>query len=211
MVRDAVRCRRPVDTAGPWRREGIRVAGDVAGCRLPGSSPGHRSVRHRSRDRVEGRHAGRRVREPSDRVVVSIHWESNWGTTRHGDTSASPVGSSTPGSTWCTDGRSSHRPRAIELHRGHLVLYGCGDFVDDYDDYEGIGGRRDGRHDGAPAGSRADSLRGRTPARRSTGIPPLPRSHPDRSGCAGVTAPSTPGWSPPLRWVARSGPAGRRS
>ena len=36
-------------------------------------------------------------------------------------------------------GHSSHHPRPIELYRGRLVLYGCGDFIDDY---EGIGGYR---------------------------------------------------------------------
>ncbi|HSQ61650.1 MAG TPA: CapA family protein, partial [Polyangiaceae bacterium] len=36
-------------------------------------------------------------------------------------------------------GHSSHHPRPIEIHRGKLVLYGCGDLLDDY---EGIGGHR---------------------------------------------------------------------
>ncbi len=34
-------------------------------------------------------------------------------------------------------GHSSHHPRPIEVYRGKLVLYGCGDFIDDY---EGIPG-----------------------------------------------------------------------
>lgn len=34
-------------------------------------------------------------------------------------------------------GHSSHHPLAIDVYRGKLVLYGCGDFVNDY---EGIGG-----------------------------------------------------------------------
>jgi poly-gamma-glutamate synthesis protein (capsule biosynthesis protein) len=34
-------------------------------------------------------------------------------------------------------GHSSHHPRPIEVHRGKVILYGCGDFIDDY---EGIGG-----------------------------------------------------------------------
>ena len=34
-------------------------------------------------------------------------------------------------------GHSSHHPRPVEIYRGKLVLYGCGDCVDDY---EGITG-----------------------------------------------------------------------
>ncbi len=34
-------------------------------------------------------------------------------------------------------GHSSHHPIAIELHEGKPILYGCGDFINDY---EGIGG-----------------------------------------------------------------------
>ena len=34
-------------------------------------------------------------------------------------------------------GHSSHHPRAIEIYRDRLILYGCGDFLNDY---EGIGG-----------------------------------------------------------------------
>src|SRR5690606_18756776 len=34
-------------------------------------------------------------------------------------------------------GHSSHHPKAIELHHERAILYGCGDFLHDY---EGIGG-----------------------------------------------------------------------
>jgi poly-gamma-glutamate synthesis protein (capsule biosynthesis protein) len=34
-------------------------------------------------------------------------------------------------------GHSSHHPRGIELYQGRLILYGCGDFLNDY---EGIHG-----------------------------------------------------------------------
>jgi poly-gamma-glutamate capsule biosynthesis protein CapA/YwtB (metallophosphatase superfamily) len=30
-------------------------------------------------------------------------------------------------------GHSSHHPKAIEVHRGKLILYGCGDFLNDYE------------------------------------------------------------------------------
>jgi poly-gamma-glutamate synthesis protein (capsule biosynthesis protein) len=34
-------------------------------------------------------------------------------------------------------GHSSHHPKAIEIRRGKGIIYGCGDFLNDY---EGIGG-----------------------------------------------------------------------
>ena len=41
-------------------------------------------------------------------------------------------------------GHSSHHVRPIELYRGKLILYGCGDFLDDY---EGITGHEELRDD----------------------------------------------------------------
>ncbi|MCY1215408.1 putative polyglutamine synthesis accessory protein [compost metagenome] len=41
-------------------------------------------------------------------------------------------------------GHSSHHPLGIELHAGKPILYGCGDFINDY---EGIGGYDEYRPD----------------------------------------------------------------
>jgi poly-gamma-glutamate synthesis protein (capsule biosynthesis protein) len=41
-------------------------------------------------------------------------------------------------------GHSSHHAKAIEIANDRLVLYGCGDFLNDY---EGIGGREEYRGD----------------------------------------------------------------
>ncbi|MDX1379804.1 MAG: CapA family protein, partial [Xanthomonadales bacterium] len=41
-------------------------------------------------------------------------------------------------------GHSSHHPRGLEVHDGRLILYGCGDFLNDY---EGIGGHEPFRGD----------------------------------------------------------------
>jgi poly-gamma-glutamate synthesis protein (capsule biosynthesis protein) len=73
---------------------------------------------------------------PSDTVVVSIHWGSNWGDevpARHRRFAHRLIDSGVD----LVHGHSSHHPRAIEIYRGRLILYGCGDLVDDY---EGIGG-----------------------------------------------------------------------
>jgi poly-gamma-glutamate synthesis protein (capsule biosynthesis protein) len=47
----------------------------------------------------------------------------------------------------CVDivhGHSSHHVRPIEIYRGKLILYGCGDFLNDY---EGIAGYEESRDD----------------------------------------------------------------
>ncbi|MGW0231967.1 CapA family protein, partial [Actinopolymorpha singaporensis] len=41
-------------------------------------------------------------------------------------------------------GHSSHHPRPVEVYEGKLILYGCGDFIDDY---EGITGYEEFRDD----------------------------------------------------------------
>lgn len=41
-------------------------------------------------------------------------------------------------------GHSSHHPRPVEIYRGKLILYGCGDCIDDY---EGVSGYEDYRDD----------------------------------------------------------------
>ncbi|TWV58724.1 CapA family protein [Streptomyces misionensis] len=78
----------------------------------------------------------RRLRRPGDLVVVSVHWGPNWGY------AVSPAErrlahALVDAGADIVHGHSSHHPRPLEIHRGRLVLYGCGDLVDDY---EGIGG-----------------------------------------------------------------------
>jgi poly-gamma-glutamate synthesis protein (capsule biosynthesis protein) len=41
-------------------------------------------------------------------------------------------------------GHSSHHPKGIEVYRNKPILYGCGDFINDY---EGIGGYEEYRDD----------------------------------------------------------------
>jgi poly-gamma-glutamate synthesis protein (capsule biosynthesis protein) len=94
-------------------------------------------------------HIGERVRQakqPGDIVVFSVHWGSNWGfevpevhvafARRLIDLGIDVV-----------HGHSSHHPRPIEIYRGRLILYGAGDFIDDY---EGITGHEEFRDDLRP-------------------------------------------------------------
>jgi len=83
------------------------------------------------------------ARRPGDVAVVSIHWGSNWGY----DVDADQVRFARQlidGGVDLVHGHSSHHPRPIEVFRGKLILYGCGDCVDDY---EGITSHRDYRGD----------------------------------------------------------------
>lgn len=76
------------------------------------------------------------VRRPGDLTVVSVHWGPNWGYGVSRDEVRFAHALIDQGVD-VVHGHSSHHPRPIEVYRGRLVLYGCGDFVDDY---EGIGG-----------------------------------------------------------------------
>ena len=76
------------------------------------------------------------ARQPGDVVVASIHWGSNWGYDVGRD-QARFAHRLINGGVDVIHGHSSHHPRPIETYRGKLILYGCGDCVDDY---EGISG-----------------------------------------------------------------------
>ncbi len=78
----------------------------------------------------------RSLQQPGDLLVASIHWGGNWGyeilpqqvrfAHRLVEEGVAVV-----------HGHSSHHVKAIEVFKGRLILYGCGDFLNDY---EGITG-----------------------------------------------------------------------
>ncbi|PJM95456.1 CapA family protein [Streptomyces sp. CB01373] len=84
----------------------------------------------------------RRARSPGDIVVVSVHWGSNWGyhVPREQIRFAHAL---VDGGVDVVHGHSSHHPRPVEVYRGRLILYGCGDFIDDYEGISGYEGYRD--------------------------------------------------------------------
>jgi poly-gamma-glutamate synthesis protein (capsule biosynthesis protein) len=76
-------------------------------------------------------------RQAGDRVVFSLHWGGNWGyDLAPGQRAFAPALIDEAGVD-LVHGHSSHHPRTLEVHHGHLILYGCGDFLNDY---EGISG-----------------------------------------------------------------------
>ena len=85
----------------------------------------------------------RQVKRPRDIVVASIHWGSNWGY----EVPRAQQGFARrllDGGVDIVHGHSSHHVRPIEIYRGKLILYGCGDFLNDY---EGIAGYEEFRDD----------------------------------------------------------------
>jgi poly-gamma-glutamate capsule biosynthesis protein CapA/YwtB (metallophosphatase superfamily) len=78
-----------------------------------------------------------------DIVVASIHWGSNWGYDV-ADDQVRFAHRLIDGGVDVVHGHSSHHPRPVEVYRDKLVLYGCGDLVNDY---EGIGGHEEFRSD----------------------------------------------------------------
>jgi poly-gamma-glutamate synthesis protein (capsule biosynthesis protein) len=78
----------------------------------------------------------RRTARPDDIVVASVHWGPNWGYGVSRDEIRFAHALVDAGAD-VVHGHSSHHPRPLEVYHDRLVLYGCGDLVDDY---EGIGG-----------------------------------------------------------------------
>jgi poly-gamma-glutamate capsule biosynthesis protein CapA/YwtB (metallophosphatase superfamily) len=85
----------------------------------------------------------RRARQPGDVLVASIHWGPNWGY-EIPDEQITFAHQLIEGGVDIVHGHSSHHVKAIEVYRGRLVLYGCGDFLNDY---EGISGYEEFRSD----------------------------------------------------------------
>lgn len=83
------------------------------------------------------------ARVPGDVVVVSLHWGSNWGY-RISPAQIRFAHRLIDAGVDIVYGHSSHHPRPIEVYRDKLILYGCGDLIDDY---EGIRGHEEYRDD----------------------------------------------------------------
>jgi len=86
----------------------------------------------------------REVKQERDIVVLSIHWEGNWGyhvPQKEIDFAHRLIEEA---GIDLIHGHSSHHVKGIEVYQDRLILYGCGDFLNDY---EGIGGYEHYRSD----------------------------------------------------------------
>ncbi|MER8001178.1 MULTISPECIES: CapA family protein [unclassified Streptomyces] len=116
----------PPGWAAARRRSGVAVVAEPSA-----------AAAARLTDRVRG------LKRPGDIVVASVHWGPNWGYRVSRD-EARFAHALIDGGVDVVHGHSSHHPRPAELYRGKLVLYGCGDAVNDY---EGISGYEPYRDD----------------------------------------------------------------
>jgi len=113
-----------------WAATAVRPGVDV----LPGLTGA-------AADALIGRAAA--ARQDGDLVIVSIHWGTNWGYAVTDD-QVRFAHRLVDGGIDLIHGHSSHHPRPVEVYRGRLILYGCGDCIDDY---EGITGHEEYRDD----------------------------------------------------------------
>jgi poly-gamma-glutamate capsule biosynthesis protein CapA/YwtB (metallophosphatase superfamily) len=116
----------------------LKSSGVPAAWAAGDASPGIALVADLSRATLKG--VVERVRahkRAGDLAVVSIHWGANWGwgvPPAHREFARGLVET---GAVEIVHGHSSHHVLGIEVHAGRLILYGSGDFLNDY---EGIGG-----------------------------------------------------------------------
>ncbi|MES9991628.1 MAG: CapA family protein [Candidatus Thiodiazotropha sp.] len=76
------------------------------------------------------------TKKRGDLVVVSIHWGGNWGYEIPAKQRSFAHELIDHAGVDVIHGHSSHHPKGIELYHGSAIIYGCGDFLNDY---EGIG------------------------------------------------------------------------
>jgi len=76
-------------------------------------------------------------RRSGDIVVASLHWGGNWGYAVDDEERHFAHQLIERAGVDVVHGHSSHHVKGIEVYQGRLILYGCGDFLTDY---EGISG-----------------------------------------------------------------------
>jgi len=86
----------------------------------------------------------RALKQPGDIVVLSIHWGGNWGYDVPDEQREFAHQLVDKADIDVIHGHSSHHPRGIEVFRDKPIIYGCGDFINDY---EGISGHEPYRGD----------------------------------------------------------------
>lgn len=79
----------------------------------------------------------RDLEQPGDIFVASIHWGGNWGYEILPEQREFAHKLIDEAGIDLIHGHSAHHFKGIEVYRDRPIIYGCGDFIDDY---EGIGG-----------------------------------------------------------------------
>jgi poly-gamma-glutamate capsule biosynthesis protein CapA/YwtB (metallophosphatase superfamily) len=117
----------PLNWAASEKRSGINLLRDF-------SDDAIQRIRRRVKE----------VKQERDIVIFSIHWGGNWGYNvpqKEIDFAHRLIDEA---GVDIIHGHSSHHVKRIEVYQDRLILYGCGDFLNDY---EGIGGYEHYRDD----------------------------------------------------------------
>ncbi len=85
-----------------------------------------------------------KVKRERDIVVASIHWGDNWGYEIPDEQRNFSHQLIDEAGVDVIHGHSSHHPKGIEVYEDRPIVYGCGDFLNDY---EGISGHEEYRDD----------------------------------------------------------------
>ena len=85
-----------------------------------------------------------KVKRERDIVVASIHWGNNWGYEIPDEQRNFSHQLIDEAGVDVVHGHSSHHPKGIEVYQDRPIMYGCGDFLNDY---EGISGHEEYRDD----------------------------------------------------------------
>jgi poly-gamma-glutamate synthesis protein (capsule biosynthesis protein) len=75
---------------------------------------------------LEHKHAG-------DIAIASVHWGGNWGYNIPSERRRAAHALIDRAGFDVVHGHSSHHPIGAEVHNRRLILYGCGDFINDYE------------------------------------------------------------------------------
>ena len=124
---------------------GFETSGVPSGWRAKRTTPGINLLSERSPDAA--RQLAEQIsasRRDADIAIVSLHWGGNFGYEIPPEQRSLAHALIDCGLADVVHGHSSHHVKGIEVYRGRLVLYGCGDFINDY---EGIHGHEAYRGD----------------------------------------------------------------
>lgn len=83
------------------------------------------------------------VKQVGDIVVLSIHWGGNWGYRIPSEQKEFAHKLIEEAGVDIIHGHSSHHVKGIEVYKERSILYGCGDFLNDYEGIRGYENFRD--------------------------------------------------------------------
>lgn len=85
----------------------------------------------------------REFRRPGNLLMASIHWGDNWGYAVPDEQRRFAHRLIDDAGFDIVHGHSAHHAKGIEVYRQKLILYGCGDFLNDYEGVSGYEAFRD--------------------------------------------------------------------